>query len=147
MNQYPTTVASGDQAEPAVQIAGVYALQERISALERELEREQEWMPYESKHNVSQSDYMELSECAAAEKLTDEQALELIARELGFDPAKVTILHSVDREEINRHHRVRTVGRIERVPLYCSSDWNYVRFDCAGRCYEFHDGELKLFYS
>ena len=100
----------------------------------------------ESKFNVEQADYQELASCAGTERLTDEQAADLIVRELGFAQEKVKILHSVDQEEVNRHHRVRRVGEIERMPLYNASDWNYVRFDCAGRCYELFNGELRPFY-
>lgn len=133
-------------ADLTKQLSEVSVLKKRIASLEQELERELEWKPYASKFNVEQADYMELAGGPGTERLTDEQAANLIVRELGFAQEKVRIVHSVDQEEINRHHRVRKVGEIERMPLYNASDWNYVRFDCAGRCYELFNGELRPFY-
>ena len=37
---------------------------------------------------------------------------------------------------------VREKERMERDPVYSSTDWNYIRFDCAGLQYEMINGEL-----
>ena len=42
--------------------------------------------------------------------------------------------------------RLRLVGETERKPLYNATDFNYVRFDCAGWFYEMYNGELRKYY-
>lgn len=147
LNSFPGQLAGAERemAEMAEKINGIQALQKRIESLEKALDRELEWTPFESKFNVKQADYAELAVCQATNCLSDGESLELIVREFGFEREKITILHSVDQEEVNRHHRVRVVGEIERLPLYCSTDWNYIRFDCSGRSYEMFNGDLRQF--
>lgn len=118
----------------------------KIKRLESDLEREQEWQPHESNLNVKQADYDNLASAGGTRILTDEEAQRLIADEFGFELAKITILHSVYKEEINRHRHCRRVGEISRPPVYNATDWNYIRFDCAGWYYEMHDGSLRPFY-
>jgi hypothetical protein len=121
-------------------------LAEKIKNLEMELEREQEWRSHESDRNVKQTDYAALAAAGGTRTLSDEEARDLIAEEFGFDRTMITILHSVDTEEINRHRYVRSVGKIDRRPVYNATDWNYIRFDCAGWYYEMDNGDLRQFY-
>ena len=134
------TEAAKKEAEKAAD------LKAKIKQLEADLEREQEWKPHESDFNVKQADYDSLANAGSSRKLTDEEAKQLVVDEFGFDPAKVTILHSVDKEEVNRHRRCRKVGEIARPPLYNATDWNYIRFDCANWYYEMHNGSLRPYY-
>jgi hypothetical protein len=128
----------------------VSELTAKIKSLEAKLEREQEWEPYESDRNVKQSRYESLATAGGTRIMTDEEAVQLIEDEFGFNPARVTIIHQVSKEEVSRHRHVRKVGEIERLPLYNATDWNYIRFDVRGAAgtwyYEMHNGELIQFF-
>lgn len=50
-----------------------------IERLKKQLEREQEWKPYEDADAVSQADYDELATSGGTDKMTDEEAIERIA--------------------------------------------------------------------
>ncbi len=116
--------------------------------LKAQLEREQEWKPYENDHNVKQADYEKLA-AAGARELTDEEAKDMIANEFGFDRSKIVIVHEVVKEEINRHRQIRRVGTIPRKALFEAWDWNYIVFNIKGNCtmgYEMHNGELQMYW-
>lgn len=118
----------------------------RIARLEAQLEREQEWQPHEYAENVPQARYEELAASAGTRELTDEEAIQLIADEWGFQPGKIRIIHTVSKLEINRHRMCRSVGEYDRKPLYNATDWNYIRFDIEhSMTYEMFNGELRFF--
>lgn len=120
------------------------AREKQIAELTAELDRELEWKPCEgSGTNMSQSDYDHLANCG--ELMTDEEAKAFIADECGFDPEKIHILHEVNTYEVNKHRRLRVAGTFDRAPVYESSDWNYIRFDCACFMYEFINGQLCFY--
>ncbi len=121
-------------------------LQQEIERLEAELEAAQGWRPYESDTNVKQAEYDDLASCGATRTLTDDEAVELIVGEFGFDPRRIIIQHEVETEEINLRRRLRMTGTVKRDPLYCASDWNYIRFDCGCWFYEIYNGQLRQFY-
>lgn len=122
------------------------ALKKQILQLERELEREQEWKPYQCPDNVSEEQYHEIV-CLDAQIMTDDEVREYIAAEFGFAPDAVEVLHSVPLEEKNRHGCIRSTGETyARRPLWVSSDANYVRFDVRGWSYECLNGNLRKFY-
>lgn len=115
-----------------------------VETLKKQLEREQEWKPYEYRENAKQADYEKLSEGGARE-LTDEEAVEMLADMWGFQPSRIRIIRTVDKIEINRHNACRKCGEYERKPLYDATDWNYIRFDCGMMTYEMINGQLSLF--
>ena len=122
-----------------------------IERLKKELEREQEWKPYEFSQNISQTDYAELTRCVSggsAYYMTDDEALDWICREFGFDRSKVTILHEIDEQEINRHNQCRASGRkIDRRPVYCATDYHYIRFNTGcGWQWEAWNGQIRTFW-
>lgn len=125
------------------------ALEAKVKQLEAALEREQEWKPYEDRHNVSQVDYSKLESSDSTRELSDEEAIDIIANEFGFDRSKIRIVHEVHRLEINRHSQVRRVGTIERKALFNAWDWNYICFNVRGNTtmgYEMHNGELRMYW-
>ncbi|MEG0901369.1 MAG: hypothetical protein RSG96_04565, partial [Clostridia bacterium] len=128
----------------------IKALESGIADFKKALEREAEWKPYESKYNAKQADYAKLANGIAdrsAHYMTDAEAVEWICTECGFDRSRITILHEIDKMEINRHNVCRKTGeKIDRRPIYCATDCNYVLFNIAYRNYEIWDGELELFY-
>jgi hypothetical protein len=120
-----------------------------IERLKKELEREQEWKPYESDHNVKQADYEKLASSVpnGAHYMTDEEAKDWICDEFDFDRDKITIIHEIDEEEINRHHQCRNTGKkIDRRPIYCATDYHYIRFNTSRWYYEIWNDDLRPFY-
>lgn len=117
----------------------------RIDQLTAELDRELEWRPSTGTGtNMDQGRYEELA--SAGRVMTDEEAKAFIADECGFAIEKIRILHEASTYEVNKHRRLRKSGTFDRAPVYESTDWNYVRFDCACFMYELVNGELR-FYS
>lgn len=116
----------------------------RIKVLERQLEWEKEWKPYEDEHNVKQADYDELAGADGTRELSDDEAADKVSEEFGFDRKRIVIEHEADRLEINRHRRVRTAGKAERKALFNAWDWYYIRFSVQGTgcSYEMTNGQL-----
>lgn len=124
---------------------------ERIAALEAKLDAEQEWKPYEMNGNVSQADYEKLADGADSGNcsyyMTDEEAIDWICSEFDFDRSKVTILHEVDEYEVNRHRQLRKTGKkIDRRPVYCATDYHYIRFNTSRWYYECWNDSLCPYY-
>ena len=119
--------------------------EKRIDELTAELDKELEWKPSTGTGtNMSQSDYDHLAR--SGRQMTDEEAKAFIAGECGFNPEKIRILHEASTYDVNKHLRLRKSGTFDRAPVYESTDWNYIRFDCAHYMYELINGELR-FYS
>lgn len=123
-----------------------------IDRLKKELEREQEWKPYESKNNVSQADYESLAASVkggAARYMTDEEALDWVVQETGFSRRLITIIHEVATEEISRHNYIRKSGKVDRRPIYCATDYHYIRFNVRANVtnyYELWNDRLQPFW-
>lgn len=116
----------------------------RIDELTAELDRELEWKPSDGTGtNMRQNDYTHLADCGKT--MTDEEAKAFIADECGFDLEKIHILHEVNTYEVNKYRRLRKSGTFDRAPVYESTDWNYIRFDCACFMYELVNGELRFY--
>lgn len=129
--------------------ARIVGLQRDIDRFKEQLDREQEWRPYESPHNVQQADYEKLASSVpnAAHYMTDEEAIAWICDEYDFNPAKITILHEIAAEEINRHNQCRQSGAmIDRRPIYCATDYHYIRFNTSRWYYEVWNDQLHPFY-
>jgi len=143
-----TRIIEADKAEKEnhKKISG---LEKEVERLKAQLEREQEWKPYESDHNVKQADYERLASGIpnGTYYMTDEEAKDWICSEFDFDRNKITILHEVDEEEVNRHHQCRKTGRkIDRRPIYCATDYHYIRFNTSRWYYEVWNDTLCPFY-
>ena len=126
-------------------------MEDQIAKLETQIEQEQEWMPYTSAQNVAQSEYEELAKGAECGRfsnyMTDADAIAWICDEFDFDPQKITIIHEVNEYEVNRHHQLRKTGRkIDRRPVYCATDYHYIRFNTRRNYYEILNGELRPFF-
>lgn len=124
----------------------------QLSALQAELDKELEWKHYEFTQNIPQAEYAELAKCVdsgSARYMTDDEALDWVCREFGFDRSQVTILHEIDEQEINRHNHCRASARkIDRRPVYCATDYHYIRFN-AGRGawqWEAWNGQMRPFW-
>lgn len=120
------------------------AREKQIAELNADLDRELEWKPCDgSGTNMTQERYEHLANCGQV--MSDEEAKEFIADECGFDPEKIHILHEVNTYEVNKHRRLRVAGTFDRAPMYESTDWNYIRLDCACFMYEFINGQLCFY--
>ncbi len=96
---------------------------------------------------LKQSGYERLKNCTSTERLTDEKAKEILSREFGFDPKKIEIKHEVSTfESCKALNCVRIKEKINRIPLYDATDWNYIRFNCSNWYYEMIDGQLYQYY-
>lgn len=124
----------------------------RLAFFQAELDRELEWKPYEFTQNIPQAEYAELAKCVdsgSARYMTDDEALDWVCQEFGFDRSQVTILHEIDEQEINRHNLCRASGRkIDRRPVYCATDYHYIRFNagCGAWQWEVWNGQIRPFY-
>ena len=117
-----------------------------VDKLQTALDAELEWQPYKGAGTrMTQREYQKLSEDSSARTMSDKEAANFIAEELGFNAARVKIIHSVEVFEVNRHHRLRVAENYDREPYYKSTDWNYVRFDVNGIEYEYINGQLTLY--
>lgn len=124
----------------------------QLAVLRADLDKELEWKPYEFSQNIPQAEYAELAKCVdsgSARYMTDDEALDWVCREFGFDRSQVTILHEIDEQEINRHNLCRASGRkIDRRPVYCATDYHYIRFNagCGAWQWEVWNGQIRPFY-
>ena len=106
------------------------------------------WKAYECEHNVQQKDYQELAEFGRV--LTDEEAIDIIVDEFGFQREKIEIVHEVAQEMVDEKGYIRCVGTYERKPVFEAWDWNYIRFNVKAnvtRAYEMWNDDLKLFWA
>jgi len=126
------------------------ALLREVGDLKEKLDKELEWKPYEMRENVPQSDYEKLAATAdgnCAYYMTDEEATQWVCDEFDFDPSKVTIIHEIDEYEICRHNQLRKTGKkIDRRPVYCATDYHYIRFNTSRFYYECWNSCLRPFY-
>lgn len=116
------------------------------------LDWELEWKPYEFTQNISQVEYTELAKGVSngsARYMSDEEALDWVCDEFGFDRNQVTILHEIDEKEINRHNHCRASGRkLDRRPVYCANDYHYIRFNAGNGAWQWEawNGQIRPFY-
>lgn len=117
-----------------------------INDLQAQLDAELEWTTCKNAGTqMAQRDYVKLREDSFTKVMTDEEAANFIAEELGFNVKRVKIIHTVETFEVNKHRRMRVAETYERESLYESTDWNYVRFDVNGIEYEYIDGQLEMY--
>lgn len=118
-----------------------------INDLQTKLDAELEWTPCKDVGTrMTQRDYVKLREDRFTKTMTDEEAANFIAEELGFKAERVKIIRKAETYEVNKHRRMRVAETYEREPLYESTDWNYVRFDVCGMTYEYVNGQLEMYY-
>ena len=137
----------------------LYELNSRIEELEKALEREQktsahlrtrldeelDWHPAEhTGTNMKQSDYEELASQRVAPE-DEEHAKYTLSSLFGFIEDLIVIHHHAETFEVNKYHRIRRKETYQRDPYYAASDWNYIRFDCAGCQWELVNGELLTY--
>lgn len=119
-------------------------LQDEISRLKAEFDKEQEWEPYEA-CAMNWVDYEALAK--SGRRLDAKEAVSLVANEFGFTEDKVILIETIPLYKKNRHGKIQRCGTQERPPVYDATDYNYIRFDVrtAGATYswEMVNGELE----
>lgn len=119
-------------------------LEKEIASLKRDLDRELEWNPSSGTGTwMSEDRYQHLK--SSGKVMSEQDAIEFIAEECGFAADKIHIVRSVATYEVNKYRQLRKAASYEREPVYESTDWNYVRFDCASFMYEYENGELRFY--
>lgn len=119
-------------------------LEKKITALQKELDRELEWKPSVGTGTWMREDsYQHLK--SSGRVMSEQEAIEFIADECGFSADKIHIVRSVATYEVNKYRQLRKAESYEREPVYESTDWNYVRFDCASFMYEYVNGEIRFY--
>lgn len=117
---------------------------ERIELLKGQLvEAELGWKTCDGGTNMEQERYLEL--LRYGKRMTPDEAKRFLADECGFNPDRIRIHTEVSTYEVNKHHQMRKSATFIREPVYESSDWNYVRFDCGNFMYEFVNGDLRFY--
>ena len=148
-----TTVNKLEQAIAQKHFSDIGSLEAKLEAekkradkLQQELDKELDWHPAEhTGTNMKQKEYQKLLECCTTEILSDEEAVKRISELFGFMPDRIQILREVQTFEVNKYGRLRVKDTYQREPLYDATDWNYIRFDCAGNQWELVNGELLAY--
>lgn len=123
----------------------IMGLEKRLENMGEKLEREEEWKPYGTASSMSTEEYAKLNSDRDSREMSTNELREVIEKECNFDYNNVRILHEIDTFEVNRHGRLRRVGKEVRKPIYNASDWNYIRFNSGMYQYEYVDGTLRFF--
>ena len=123
-------------------------LKAELSELRQKLDKELEWKP--SRRTGTQMDqkrYEELLHCTSdngsSRVMSEEEVKELLFEECGFSPDKIEIVTKVAAYEVKKYRQLRKSAEYDRQPLYGSTDWNYIRFNCQSFMWEFINGELE----
>lgn len=120
-------------------------MEKRLDEALQEIERLENWLPYEIPENFNQKAYEELTKSGLAKEMSDSEAVNMISTLCGFNAQDIQILRTVPKLEKSINGKIRQIGTYVRNPLYASSDWNYIRFDCRGFEYEYVCGTLRVF--
>ena len=119
------------------------AAKKRADKLQQALDKELDWKPAEhTGTNMCPEDYERLAESGSVIIVSDEEAKEHLSVLFGFMPDEIQIIREVQTFEVNKYHQCRVKETFRREPLYDATDWNYIRFDCAGMQWELVNGEL-----
>lgn len=73
--------------------------------------------------------------------ISEVEAKAYINEEFGFEFSKIKIITKV-KTYYEENHRLYPDKTYNRKPRYESTDWNYIRFNCAGWQWEMIDGQL-----
>lgn len=120
-------------------------LREQLEKTKAQLDRELEWHPTSKLGtNMSEHDYQLLADDTAP--MSELDALRRIAHECGFDMSCIKLVPTVETFDVNKHQKCRVSGTYSRLPVWASTDWNYIRFDVCDNQWEIVNGELMPYY-
>ena len=120
-------------------------LKEQLEKVKAQLDRELDWHPTSKLGtNMSEHDYQLLADDTAP--MSELDAIRRIAHECGFDMSCIKLVPTVETFDVNKHQKCRVSGTYSRLPVWASTDWNYIRFDVCGNQWEIVNGELMPYY-
>lgn len=94
---------------------------------------------------MAQCKYNELRDAAGTIKMTDEAAVAYIAKEFGFDAAKIVIEHKAELHVYTGAATTKEAGIfIPREPVYNATDWHYIRFRVCDVLWELVNDSLEM---
>lgn len=119
---------------------------DRITELNQKLEKEMSWVDvFDIGTLYNQKRYLEL--CEIGRKLSDEKAKAYLYNEFGFAKEKILLIKETEVFEKNKYRQLRVKERFTREPVYCSTDYNYIRFNSGNWQFEVCDGELNIYFN
>ncbi len=93
--------------------------------------------------HLEQNKYIELKNFGKL--LTENDAKAVINREFGFEFSRIEIVEQLATYFVDNNHCLQKQDVYTRKPVYGSSDYNYIRFNCAGWYWEMINGELYAY--
>lgn len=119
--------------------------QARLTETQTQLDRELDWQPAKDiGTNMSEREYQLLADNTAP--MSELDAIRRIAHECGFDMSCIKLVPTVETFDVNKHQKCRVSGTYSRLPVWASTDWNYIRFDVCDNQWEIVNGELMPYY-
>jgi len=120
-------------------------LENQLADAKAQLDRELGWQPAtDIGTNMSEHDYQLLADDTAP--MSELDAIRRIAHECGFDMSCIKLVPTVETFDVNKHQKCRVSGTYSRLPVWASTDWNYIRFDVCDNQWEIVNGELMPYY-
>ena len=94
---------------------------------------------------MTQCKYNELRDAPDTIKMSDEEAVACIAKEFGFDEAKITIEREAELRVYTGAVTTKATGIcIPREPVYNATDWHYIRFRVCDVLWEIVNDSLEM---
>ena len=120
-------------------------LHDRLAEAKAQLDRELDWHPAtDIGNNMSENEYQLLADDTAP--MSELDAIRRITQECGFDMACIELVQTVETFDKNKYGKCRVSGTFSRLPVWASTDWNYIRFQVCGNQWEIVNGELMAYY-
>lgn len=120
-------------------------LHDRLAEAKAQLDRELDWQPAKDiGTNMSEHEYQLLADDTAP--MSELDAIRRIAQECGFDMSCIHLVQTVETFDKNKYGKCRVSGSYSRLPVWASTDWNYIRFQVCGNQWEIVNGELMPYY-
>ena len=120
-------------------------LREQLEKTKAQLDRELDWQPAKDiGTNMSEREYQLLADDTPP--MSELDAIRRITQECGFDMACIELVPTVETFDKNKYGKCRVSGSYSRLPVWASTDWNYIRFQVCGNQWEFINGELQAYY-
>lgn len=119
--------------------------QARLTETQARLDCELDWQPAKDiGTNMSEREYQLLADDTAP--MSELDAIRRITQECGFDTACIELVQTVETFDKNKYGKCRVSGTFSRLPVWASTDWNYIRFQVCGNQWEIVNGELMTYY-
>lgn len=120
-------------------------LREQLEKTKAQLDRELDWQPAKDiGTNMSEREYQLLADDNPP--MSELDAIRRITQECGFDMACIELVPTVETFDKNKYGKCRVNGSYSRLPVWASTDWNYIRFQVCGYQWEIVNGELMPYY-